>query len=369
VDEHLERGREHGEDPAARGGEPDVAVLRAGRGDVVLAGLPGTVDDLPVEEVEVPPHEVEDAPVLVGVPHEAGEEPVERARALRAGRERHDVGHQRRPRQAAVDDLEPEDDVDADAGLLETSLDGPRLLAAVAGVLVEGLQGRTDLLAAGPGVEERVPGAEEAMERGGGDGARGRARAQLPREPLRVDPRQQETEAVGEGPREGSGRLPGEPRLEESDEAMEVGERQLPEAGDVGLGAEEPGRDLDEVVSVPGGGDQPGRDAAPELGEKPLVARDADVAEERGGVPLREERRDRREEAVSGLRRRLERVEDRGDAGPRAGRAGRRRRRVPQEPDEGVGALLGRACGEDRLDERAHGEGEDSVSRVLRPEA
>lgn len=178
------------------------------------------------------------------------------------------------------------------------------------------------------------------MERGRGDGAGRRARAQLPRQPLRVDSRQQEPEAVGEGPREGSGRLAGEPRLEEADEPVEVGEGEVAEGVDVGLGPEEPGGDLDEVMGVAGRRDQPCGDAAPELCEEALVARNADVAEERGAVALGEERREGREEpgpevGEASSASRIAPIRERGPFAPGRGRAsregaGRRRRRAPR---------------------------------------
>jgi len=131
-------------DPApARSRQPDVPVLGRARGDVVLAGLPGAVDDLPVEEVEVPADEVADAPVVVREAEEAPEEAVDRARALRPGRALEDARHERRAGQAAVDDLEAEDDLHAHPGLLEAALDRAGLLAAFAGVPAEGLDGGT----------------------------------------------------------------------------------------------------------------------------------------------------------------------------------------------------------------------------------
>jgi len=89
----------------------------------VLARLSRPVDDLAVEEMQVPPDEVEDAPVFVSEPDEAGEEAVDRPGTLGAVDSRHHLGHERRPGEAAVDDSSPKTTSTADADVLEVALD------------------------------------------------------------------------------------------------------------------------------------------------------------------------------------------------------------------------------------------------------
>ena len=97
VNGHLERRRQDGQQTASCGRGPDVPVVPPVRRDVVLARFARALDDLAVEEVEVPLHEVADRAILMGERRETDEPAVRRARGLEAGFRR---GARRRPGRA-----------------------------------------------------------------------------------------------------------------------------------------------------------------------------------------------------------------------------------------------------------------------------
>ena len=161
-------------------------------------------------------------------------------------------------------------------------------------------------------------------------------------------------------PRDDGRSLLREAVLDEADEAVDVGEREVAEGLDVGIRAEEARGDLGEVVGVARRGDEPGRDPIAQLGEESPVARDPDVPEEGRPVGLGEERREGGEEPLAPLGRSLDGVENRADGGSGAlARAGPSR--LADEPDEGIDAVLGRGGGEERLEGVDHDVREDSV--------
>lgn len=120
-DRHLHRRGAHREHAAPGRRGPDVAVVRGGLGDVVLAGLAGPVDDAPLQALQVAAHQVAKAVTLVGRLGQLAQQRQQGAR--RPGLGRHHRGDGLHPRQATVEHVEPIHDVHADAFRLITDVE------------------------------------------------------------------------------------------------------------------------------------------------------------------------------------------------------------------------------------------------------
>ena len=117
---------------------------------------------------------------------------------LGPARRLHDLRHERGPRQAPVDHLEREDDVDADPGAFEMLLDDAGLLAAFARDLAESCGCVRRVGAVEPDGEQGVAGLADAVKRRGRHGPRAGTGAHLGRQPFGLHPREQQAEPVRE---------------------------------------------------------------------------------------------------------------------------------------------------------------------------
>ncbi|KAF5034733.1 hypothetical protein DSECCO2_593020 [anaerobic digester metagenome] len=288
VNDRLVQGGEHGQHPASGRGRPDAPVLAAVLGDVVFALVRGAIDDLAAEEVEVPEDQVPCATVAGGEMHEPDQELLDGQGPQGAVRLHHDLGHQGRPGQAALDDLQGKNDIDAHPGRIEMRENGPRLHAAGARDVLEFLQGLRHVLPRDPQPDQPLARLLQPVIRRPHDRPGRDACAQPRRQALGAHARDKEPEPVSEGladPVPCAVRRRGQEELHKAVRQLNGG---IAQEVDLLLGAVDLAEQLGQVALVARRGQYSGEKALRKFGEEASRAGDAGAADHVRGVGFRQ---------------------------------------------------------------------------------
>src|SRR5882724_5525834 len=114
-DGELERCRPRGEDASSARGENHLQVLAPRGRDVVLAGMPGALDDLAGEQVQVAADDVAELPIAQPQTNELDEKGFGGDGALDLGAGLELPDQRSETEQALSDELDSVHDVDADS--------------------------------------------------------------------------------------------------------------------------------------------------------------------------------------------------------------------------------------------------------------
>ncbi len=165
----LERRRPDREHAAAAGRDQHLHVFAGRRRDVVLAGVTGALDDLARQKMEVAANDVADLSVSQAQTDELDQERLG-GRCPFEVRTRLELQDERgQSRETSSEELDPVDDVDADAVPFEVLDDDLRYATAVLDERAAFVRAGSHVLLVSHCVDERVDGSGELEERGLGE--------------------------------------------------------------------------------------------------------------------------------------------------------------------------------------------------------